>query len=321
VGIGVCSHDENILETAIFSNVKVERHDRIKSKISIYDLKDRSIRVVYSADELFEAPNWSPDGKYLLVNSNGKLFRLALNGTGPISPERLDVGPGYRCNNDHGLSPDGKLLAFSAASPSSKDSQVFLAASDGSNPRLMTPAAPSYFHGWSPDGRWLALVGERGGKFGIDRVPVTGGDEQRLTVHAHYDDGPDYSPDGKWIYFNSDRSGSWDIWRMPAAGAGANDRRAEQVTRDEFEDWFPHVSPDGKWLVFLSFPKGTSGHDDRLDVQLRMLPLRGRKLKPGPIQPAAKIFGGQGTINVNSWSPDSRQFAFVSYEVNSSASH
>jgi Tol biopolymer transport system component len=136
-----------------------------------------------------------------------------------------------------------------------------------------------------------------------------------LTSNASYDDGPDYSPDGNWIYFNSDRSGSWDIWRMPTDGAGPGDQKAEQVTNDELEDWFPHPSPDGKWLVFLSFPKGTKGHDDRLEIELRIMPLPGAKVKTEPIQVLAKVFGGQGTINVNSWSPDSTKFAFVSYEI------
>ncbi|HEY1341661.1 MAG TPA: hypothetical protein VGF59_29320 [Bryobacteraceae bacterium] len=147
--------------------------------------------------------------------------------------------------------------------------------------------------------------------FDLFRIPASGGEELRLTSNPGYDDGPDYSPDGKWIYFNSNRSGSWDIWRMPADGAGDRDAKAERVTSDELEDWFPHPSPDGKWLVFLSFPKGTSGHNERtLEVQLRIMPMDG---KSAPLS-LAKFIGGQGTINVNSWSPDSRRFAFVRYE-------
>src|SRR5216683_365607 len=127
---------------------------------------------------------------------------------------------------------------------------------DGSRRRQMTTMAPSYFHGWSPDGKWLAIVAQRNGNFDLFRIPEAGGEEQRLTSNAAYDDGPDYSPDGKWIYFNSNRSGSWDIWRIPAEGAGADDAHAERATSDDWEDWFPHPSPDGKSLVFLSFEKG-----------------------------------------------------------------
>jgi Tol biopolymer transport system component len=317
-GIGTCSHNAQVLETAVFSNVRVQPArppaPRYRSKITVFDTRDNSSRILYTADETWEAPNWTPDGKYLLVNSGGGLYRLPVDGPAPAVPEKLDIA-GYRLNNDHGPTRDGKLLAFSASSPSARQSQVYVARSDGRDPRLLTPAAhASYFHGWSPDGKWLSFVGQRNGKFELFRVPVEGGPEQRLTSKGGYDDGPEYSPDGKWIYFNSNRSGGWDIWRMPAAGAGPGDAAAERVTSDELEDWFPHFSPDGKSLIFLSFPKGTAGHDGEMEVQLRMMAAPGKKLKPPAIRVIANIFGGQGTINVNSWAPDSRRFAFVAYE-------
>jgi TolB protein len=287
----------------------------IRSHISVYDLNDRSVHVLYTADRLFESVNWSPDGKYLLANSGGRIYRLELDGKNPVTPEPIQLDASYNCNNDHGISPGGRLLAFSASSPLSSASQVFVANVDGTGPRLLTPKAPSYWHAWSPDGHWLSFVAQRTGHFNIYRVPVTGGEEQQLTSFPSYDDGPDYSPDGKWIYINSDRSGGWDIWRFPADGAGVKDAKAERVTSDDLEDWFPHPSPDGKWMVFLSFPHGTKGHDGRMNIQLRMMPLPGDKTET--VKPAvlANIFGGQGTINVNSWSPDSKEFAFVSYEL------
>ncbi|HEV8047292.1 MAG TPA: hypothetical protein VGP35_06165 [Terriglobales bacterium] len=289
----------------------------VRSAISIYDLESKSIKIVYKADKLWEAPNWSPDGKYLLANSEGKLYRFAIDANQKVQPEKLPLDAAYECNNDHGLSTDGKLLAFSATYGSSPESQVFVASSDGAKPRLLTANHPSYFHGWSPDGKWLAFVGKRDGShFNIFRVGIDGGSEQQLTSKPANDDGPDYSPDGSWIYINSNRSEGWDIWRLPANGAGPGDTKAERITSDELEDWFPHPSPDGKWLVFLSFPKGTPGHDVKTDVQLRMMPMPQSvaKATPGSIQALTHFFGGQGTINVNSWSPDSKRFAFVSYE-------
>jgi Tol biopolymer transport system component len=194
-------------------------------------------------------------------------------------------------------------------------SRVYLSNADGTNAHLMTLASPSYFHGWSPDGKWMAFVGQRDGKFELFRIPVGGGDEQRLTSAGGYDDGPDYSPDGKWIYFNSNRNGGWDIWRMPPDGAGPGDAKAERVTSDEWEDWFPHPSPDGKWILIFSFPHGTANHNGRMDgVTLRILPAPGAKIGPAKIEVLTKFFGGQGTINVNSWSPDSKRFAYVVYE-------
>jgi TolB protein len=322
VGIGVCSHDANILETAVFSNVRLEQgppappQQRYRSSIMVYDLSTKSSKVVYKADTVIEAPNWSHDGKFLLVNTGGDLYRLPLETSGEAKLEKIDLGAGgYRCNNDKAFSWDGKMLGFSALTPSARDSQVYLAQADGTGAKLLTPASPSWFHGWSPDGRWLSFVGRREGKTELYRVAATGGPEERLTSKGGYDDGPEYTPDGKWIYFNSNRTGGWDIWRMPASGAGPGDAKAEQVTNDELEDWFPHISPNGKLMLVFSFPKGTATHNPRLDgVVLRLMPTPGKKLKPAKLEVLTKFFGGQGSVNVNSWSPDSKKFAYVVYE-------
>jgi TolB protein len=187
---------------------------------------------------------------------------------------------------------------------------------DGSKARLTANGVPSYFHGFSPDGKWFAYTGERAGNFDLYRMEVGGGLEERLTTHKALDDGPDYSPDGKFIYLNSERSGHNQIWRIPSDGAGEKDEGAEHVVHSETSDWFPHPSPNGKSIVFISFPKGTRGHPPNRQVQLRLMPMPGEKLKKNDptITTVVNMLGGQGTINVNSWSPDSRKFAFVSYE-------
>jgi Tol biopolymer transport system component len=281
-------------------------------------MRDKSIHTVYQAETVFEAPNWSHDGKYLLTNSAGKLYRLSVDGG---TPELIAIDPSLRLNNDHAPSWDGKYIAFSAVSPESRQSQVYVCNADGSNVHLMVSPTPSYFHGWSPDGKYLAYVHQHASEgvaanYDVFRVPSAGGEGEQLDSNPGYDDGPDYSPDGKWIYFNSDRSGNWDIWRIPAGGAGPGDQKAEQVTSDELEDWFPHPSPDGKWLLLLSFTKGTKTHNDKQPgTALRMMPMPGKHLAKTPkMQVVSTFFGGQGTINVNSWSPDSTRFAFVIYE-------
>ena len=177
----------------------------------------------------------------------------------------------------------------------------------GGRPRRVTKYFPSYWHGWSPDGKTLAFVGQRNGDFDIYTIPVTGGDETRLTTAPGLDDGPDYSPDGKYIYFNSERTGHMQIWRMHADGSAQ-----EQITFDDFNNWFPHISPDGKWMVFLTYGADVTGHPENKDVMLRLMPLD-PKSSDKKIAVLAKLFGGQGTINVPSWSPDSKQVAFVSY--------
>ena len=286
---------------------------RYASRIMIYDLSAKSARVVHEADAIWEAPNWSRDGKYLLSNSGGKLYRVPVDGGS--APEAIGVDASLRCNNDHDFSPDGRLIAISASSPSSRQSQIYVANADGSNHRLIVSAAPSYFHGWSPDGKYLSFVANRDGKqYDVYRVPSAGGPEERLTVDPAYDDGTDYSRDGKWIYFNSNRGGGWNIWRIPADGGGADDRKAQRITNDDLEDWFPHPSPNGKSLLFLSFPHGTEGHNDRgLRVQLRLIPMPGDKVRDVQPTTIVEFTGGQGSINVNSWAPDSRRFAYVTY--------
>jgi TolB protein len=286
---------------------------RFSSRIMIYDTVLQRITEVHRADGIWEAPNWSRDEKFLLSNSGGRLYRLPIDRSSPPQPIALDES--LRANNDHDFSPDGTLLAISASVAGGRGSQIFVSNADGSNHRLVVSAAPSYFHGWSPDGQYLSYVANRDGKqYDVYRVPVGGGAEQRLTVDPAYDDGTDYSPDGKWIYFNSDRGSDWNVWRIPADGAGPNDQRAERVTNDDLEDWFPHPSPDGKSLIFLSFPAGTTGHNDRnLPVKIRMIPMPGDAIAPVEPTVLVELTGGQGTINVNSWSPDSRRFGYVAY--------
>ncbi len=215
----------------------------------------------------------------------------------------INTGFATRCNNDHGLSPDGKMLAISDQSQERR-SIIYTLPAAGGTPQRMTKLGPSYWHGWSPDGKSLAYCAERDGEFDIYTISAAGGEETRLTTAKGLDDGPDYSADGQFIYFNSERSGTMQVWRMRPDGS-----QQEQVTSDEFNNWFPHPSTDGKWLVFLSYEKDVKGHPENKDVTLRLKPLSG-----GKIEVLAKLFGGQGTINVPSWSPDSRKLAFVSYQ-------
>ncbi len=298
---------------------------RYRSHITVYDLRTTAAKVIYSSDTRWEAPNWTHDGKYLLSNSQGTLWKLPVDAPAPVTPEKLGLDASYNCNNDHAFSFDGTMLGFSANPPGGRGSQVFLATADGKNPKQMTRTGINYFHGFSPDGKWLSFIGQRPvngvTKTEIYRVSADGSKEEKLTDTGGYDDGTDYSPDGQWIYFNSNRLGTtndgWDIWRMPPDGAGPKDAKAQRVTHDEWEDWFPHVSPDGKLIVLLSFPHGTENHNGEDNVLLRVISAPGKKATPEKmkIRDTIKIFGGQGTINVNSWAPDSKRFAYVVYEA------
>lgn len=307
VGLGVCAHDNAALEQAEFKSVKLTSNPPRQEKPTLHSTLERipiaskDRRVVYSSKKHFEAPNWAPAQESLLFNSGGQIFRVPASGG---EPSLLNTGFANRCNNDHGLSADGKWLAISDQSKDGK-SRVYIVPSSGGEPRLVTPEAPSYWHGWSPDGTTLVCCAERNGEYDVYSIPAAGGPEKRLTTAKGLDDGPEYSPDGQWIYFNSDRTGTMQIWRMKPDGSNQM-----AVTADEYNNWFAHPSPDGKWLVFLSYDKSVSGHPANQDVKLRLM-----SVATGQVQDLARLFGGQGTINVPSWSPDSRSVAFVSYEL------
>ena len=292
-----------------------EQH--LRSRLFIYDLRDGSSRLVFTADSIWEAPNWSPDGKYLIANSGGGIYKLVLKQDGTAEPQKLAVPADFQCNNDKAISPDGRKIAFSATVPPHKGSQVFLADADGSNVKLVASESPSYFHGWSPDGKTLAFVAQRNGsgQYDIYGMPARGGAEKQLTSNNHHDDGADYSPDGKWIYINSDRSGKEAVWRFPSEGAGANDGKAEMVVSDGLEDWFPHISPDGRKMVYIGYPAGTPTHNPRnVPIELKLVAIEHDKVAASQ-KTLVKAIGGQGAMNVNSWAPDSMRFAYVVYEV------
>jgi hypothetical protein len=309
IGLGVCAHNKDEVEKAVFADVELTaplpaptRRPVIWSTLETQTLSSTDRRVVHATPGRIEAPNWLPDGRSLLYNSGGRLYRIAAAGG---TPQVVDTGFATRCNNDHGVSPDGTLLAISDQSQGRRQSLIYTVPVGGGTPRLVTPTGPSYWHGWSPDGRTLVYCGERGGEFDVYSIPVEGGKETRLTTAKGLDDGPEYAPDGRHIYFNSERTGRMQIWRMRPDGSAQ-----EPVTDDEYNNWFPHPAPDGRSLVFLSYEKDVTGHPEDKDVTLRRLTLGSKK-----IDVVGRFRGGQGTINVPCWAPDGRRIAFVTYQA------
>jgi TolB protein len=315
VGLGVCSHDKNVSETAIFFNVELTQPkptDRsvLYSTLETITTNPADRQVTYISEGRFEAPNWTRDGKAFLFNRDGHIERLPVDSQ---TTATIDTGFATRCNNDHGISPDATELAISDNSQGDHESLVYIVPIAGGTPRRITQNSPSYWHGWSPDGKMLAFVGQRDGEFDIYTIPAEtragapAPQETRLTTAKGLDDGPEYSPDGKYIYFNSERTGHMQIWRMKPDGSAQ-----EQVFSDDLNNWFPHISPDGKWMVFLTYDASVIGHPENKDVMLRLMSLD-PKSDDKKITVLAQLFGGQGTINVPSWSPDSQRLAFVSY--------
>lgn len=273
----------------------------MRSLLEIYDLASGHSRLVLQSDQRIGAPNWDPSGTSLLINGNGRLYRVPLD-----APRMIEVDTGFatRCNNDHGISPDGKTIVIS--NHRDNGSEIFLLPSGGGDPQLISPEAPSWWHGWSPDGARLAYVAARGDRRVIDvyTIAVTGGAETRLTQGEGHCDGPDYSADGSRIYYNCDRDGHAQIWVMNADGSGQR-----KLFADDHVNWFPHPSPDGRHILYLAYPPGTLGHPADLPVALRLMDPDGSNRRQ-----ILTFTGGQGSINVPCWSPDGAAFAYVRYE-------
>lgn len=286
---------------------QAQQKDKITSYLEIIDITTQERTLIKEFPYRIEAPNWTKDGQWLIYNSSGKLWKISPHPD--KEPILINTDFAISCNNDHVLSSDGKQIAISHHTKEDGQSRIYTLPIEGGKPQLITPMAPSYLHGWSPDGKFLTYCADRKGNYDIYSIPATGGEESRLTTAEGLDDGPEYSPCGEFIWFNSVRTGMMQIWRMKADGS-----EQKQMTFDEnLNSWFPHISPDGKTVVFIAYYKGDLKPDEHLpnkNVELRIMSAVG-----GEAKTLTKLFGGQGTINVNSWSPDSRYVAFVSYRL------
>jgi hypothetical protein len=323
VGAFLCSHNPKVKEEAVIRDVRIIQpaapdfrpyRDYLGSRLEILNVHTGKLDLLHTSAEPFEAPNWLPNGKTLIFNISGSgpnkgLLRTYNLETDTVSP--LETGLAIHNNNDHVLSFDGKQLGISNhSSDDAGHSVIYTLPATGGIPKRITANSPSYLHGWSPDGQWLVYTGGRkekaGGpdKYDIYKIPAAGGAETRLTSSPGLSDGPEFSPDGKYIYFNSTRTGLMQLWRMKPDGSDQ-----EQVTNDGFNNWFAHISPDGKWIAFVSFGPDVKPDDHPYykQVYLRLMPITG-----GTPRVIAYVYGGQGTINVPSWSPDSTRIAFVS---------
>ncbi len=312
-GLYVCAHNADVIEEAKIWNVRIDQPEAegynpydsgfLGCRMETMNVFNGKRKVIYESDGRFEAPNWMPDGDKLLFNMDGSIYTIPVEG-GEIN--KINTGNVKRNNNDHGISFDGKLLAISS-SKEGESSAIYVLPLEGGEPKRITALTPSYWHGWNPNNKEVAYVAKRSEDepYNIYKASIKDGKEIPVTTFDYgHVDGPEYSPDGKYIYYNGSQSGTMQIWRMKPDGT-----ENEQLTFDQYNDWFPHISPDGKWMVYISFPETipVDGHPSYKRVTLNLMPADG-----GQSKVIAYLYGGQGTINVPSWSPDSKRIAFVS---------
>lgn len=291
--IGRCTF---IVVAALFllaSSILAQSNESVISYLEIYDLDSKTHQVVAEFPYTIEAPNWTPDGQWLVVNKGGRLYRISPDGASGL--QEIDTGDIRQCNNDHVISADGKFIGLSSNdNKPGYTSYVFKVPFGGGQPEQLTPLGPSYLHGISPDGKTVAYCAFRtdaDGTLGKDvwTLPVKGGKEKRLTTAPGLDDGPEYSPDGKHIWFCSVRSGRMQVWRMKSNGFEQTQMTADSTVNA----WFPHISPDGKKVVYIAYHDyeiDPGDHLPNLNVQLKMMPAEG-----GESETLVELFGGQGT--------------------------
>lgn len=314
VGLGVAAHDASTTDRAVFSHVRLAAPAPLPpgplavfSTLQVIPVAQGARRavVIETRRGVFEAPNWAPDGKSLLINENGRFWRIPLRDPLAGGPRMaVNTGDAHGCWGEHGYAPDGKWVAISCHGPGATQPDIYVIPAKGGAARRISQQPVSYFRGWSPDGKTILFASKREGHTEIYAIPAAGGAQMQLTNTGGWNDGAEYTPDGKYIYFNSDRSGSMQLWRMRPDGGDP-----QQITHDDHENWYPHIAPDGKSLVFLSYEKGVIGHAENKDVSLRLL-----NLNDNSVETLVEFTGGQGSLDSPSWSPDGKSLGFVSYQ-------
>ena len=296
---------------------------KYRTHFVVYEVQKKTTATLFTIDGEWHAPNWTPDGNYIVSDMGGGLYRIPVSGADSGKPEKIEVSQKMEATNDHALSWDGKRIAITGVTPTPNKirtpgdihNPIFVMNMDGS---AAHEVHLGWLHGWSPDGAYVVYVQYHGDNFDIYRITADGSGELLMTANKAQDDGPEYSADGKWIYFCSNRSGKWDGWRMPAGGAGPDDKLAEKITHGrDTQDWFPHLSADGKWLYTISYPMDHPDHNyigDGMKIKLLRLD-NGVGAKDAELSTVRTFFGGQGSGNTGGWAPDSKKFAWTEYET------
>lgn len=270
----------------ISAQAQLPEGKKIERSLYLYDMHTRKSTLLIRENRHFKAPNWAPNRIYLLLNSNGKIEKYSLKGE---ALGTIYTGELSKNNNDHGISFDGNILFFSS----------------GQN-KIKTHSS-SYWRGVSPDGETIVYCAERNGNYDVYKMSANGGEEIRPTTAEGLDDGPEYSPDGRYIYFNSFQTGKMQIWRM-----FTDDTHKEQMTFDNYSNWFAHIAPHNQNAVPISYTEDQDQqHPFGKQLKLSLLDLATKELSDlTPI-----FYDEPGTLNIPSWNLQWTQFLYVTYAL------
>ncbi len=264
--------------------------------IEVVDVRTGALETVTDSASLNTSPIWSPDGKWIYFVSTrhgpGDIYRIASSGDDGV--DRLTTGLGVQSIS---LSSDGRRLAYNAYQKVANTWSVPI------GPRPMgLRGATQVSRGSqatenplvSQDGRTLYYAGDLSGTAQLYRMPLEGGEAERLTTDSYQNFGGAPSPDGRLLAFHSARAGTRDIYVLPLDGGPM-----VRVTSSGDQELLPSWSPDGSMIAFGIF----SGRGGLRVVSRRADGTFGAPMERAPFGIAPKF------------SPDGRWITFSSEPV------
>ena len=211
---------------------------------------------------------WGAGGLMIGALAMGLAWHLSLRPTIPplvrFAADLPEIAPLALSPNPMALSPDGRLLAYTAQVEN--ETELYLRPLDQMNARPVPGTKNGCSPFFAPDGTWIGYFDIRNAK--LKKLAVSGGDPVVLG-EARSAMGASWGPDGSIIYAPDIFSGLWRI--VPGAG------KPEQLTelgKGESSHRWPEILPDGKAVIFSVCAPGAEGK-----MRLAALSLRNRQKK------------------------------------------
>ena len=291
-------------------------------------------------------PSFSPDGQQIAFRSEragGGIFVMGATGESVRRVTDSGFNPSWSPDGKELVLATEGILEPSARTSNSQIFRISLATGERRQIRTGDDAVQP---NWSPNGRRIAYWGVDSQKSerGIWTVPAEGGEPVPVLSEKFLTWNPVWSPDGAWLYFLSDRSGSLNLWRAAVdQGSGRVSGEPEPVTSSSQSIRFLTLSRDGRRIAYATDERrdsleARSFDPERLLAGEEAVPIVGaravRTVDPSPdgkwiafdtLPPKEDIYivqtDGSGLRQLTRdehrdriprWSPDSRSILFYS---------